>query len=92
MTVGLRNIVFNAAKVNISCSKTFSLVKEMTGGYSNVGAILRDFRNFDRDLKEFVGERDGQMMIDKFRVMHETSKSFYFAHEVDAEGHLTMLF
>nr|XP_017228819.1 PREDICTED: protein FAR1-RELATED SEQUENCE 5-like [Daucus carota subsp. sativus] len=92
MTVGLRSIVFDAAKVNIGCSKTFSLVKEMTGGYANVGATLRDFRNFDRDLKEFVGERDGQMLIDKFRVMQETSKSFYFAHEVDAEGHLTMLF
>ncbi|WOH00382.1 hypothetical protein DCAR_0519741 [Daucus carota subsp. sativus] len=92
MTVGLRSIVFDAAKVNIGCSKTFSLVKEMTGGYANVGATLRDFRNFDRDLNEFVGERDGQMLIDEFRIMQETSKSFYFAHEVDAEGHLTMLF
>nr|XP_017228025.1 PREDICTED: protein FAR1-RELATED SEQUENCE 5-like [Daucus carota subsp. sativus] len=75
MTVSLRNIVFDAAKINIGCSKTFSLVKEMTGGYSNVGATLRDFRNFDRDLKEF-----------------ETSKSFYFAYELDGDGHLTMLF
>ena len=50
MTVSLRNIVFDTAKVNIGCSKTFSLVKEMTGGYSNVGATLRDFRNFDRDI------------------------------------------
>ena len=92
MTVSLRSFVFDAAKVNIGCSKAFSLVKEMTGGYSNVGATLRDFRNFNRDLKEFVGERDGQMLIDKFKVLQETSKSFYFAYELDGDGHLTMLF
>ncbi|XP_063948184.1 protein FAR1-RELATED SEQUENCE 5-like [Daucus carota subsp. sativus] len=87
MTVSLRNFVFDAAKVNIGCSKAFSLVKEMTGGYSNVGATLRDFRNFNRDLKEFVGERDGQMLIDKFKVLQETSKSFYFAYELDGDGY-----
>ncbi|WOG86405.1 hypothetical protein DCAR_0205609 [Daucus carota subsp. sativus] len=49
-------------------------------------------RTFDRDLKEFVGEKDGQMLIDKFRVLQETSKSFYFAYELYDDGHLTMLF
>lgn len=92
MTLGLRNIVFDAAKVNIGCSKSFSLAKEMMGGYSNVGATLRDFRNFDRDLKCYIGERDGQMMIEKFKVMQETSESFYYAYDVDSEGHLLRLF
>ncbi|XP_063946119.1 protein FAR1-RELATED SEQUENCE 5-like [Daucus carota subsp. sativus] len=92
MTMGLRSIVFDAAKVNIGCSKSFSLAKEMYGGYSNVGATLRDFRNFNRDLKEYVGEKDGQMIIDKFKVMQETSSSFYYAYDVDSAGHLTKLF
>lgn len=90
--MGLRSIVFDAAKVNIGCSKSFSLAKEMYGGYSNVGATLRDFRNFNRDLKEYVGEKDGQMIIDKFKVMQETSSSFYYAYDVDSAGHLTKLF
>ncbi|KAK1376405.1 STI1 domain-containing protein [Heracleum sosnowskyi] len=63
-----------------------------TGGYSNVGATLRDFRNFNRDLKAFVGEKDGQMLIDKFKVNQENSKSFYFSYDVDSAGHLTKLF
>ena len=92
MTVGLRSIIFDAAKVNIGCSKSFSLAKEMYGGYSNVGATLRDFRNFNRDLKQYVGEKDGQMMIDKFKVMQKTSSSFYYAYDVDSAGHLTKLF
>ncbi|XP_017239678.2 protein FAR1-RELATED SEQUENCE 5-like [Daucus carota subsp. sativus] len=58
MSISLWNMVFDASKVNIGCSKAYSLVKEMAGGYSNVGATLRDFRNFSRDLKEYVGERD----------------------------------
>ncbi|KAK1351902.1 hypothetical protein POM88_053907 [Heracleum sosnowskyi] len=92
MNVGLRNIVFHASKVNIGRSKAFYLAKEMYGGYANVGATLRDFRNFDRDLKADVGERDGQMIIEKFKVMDESCESFYYAFEVNPAGHLTKLF
>ncbi|KAK1378786.1 hypothetical protein POM88_025530 [Heracleum sosnowskyi] len=92
MTVGLRNIVFDSSKVNIGPSKAFCFAKELYGGYANVGATLCDFRNCDRDLKLYVGERDGQMMIDKFKVMQETCKSFYYAYDVDSDGHLTKLF
>ncbi|XP_074356128.1 protein FAR1-RELATED SEQUENCE 5-like [Apium graveolens] len=35
----------------------------MASGFGNVGANLRDFRNFSRDVKSFVGERDGYNMI-----------------------------
>ncbi|WOH02114.1 hypothetical protein DCAR_0521502 [Daucus carota subsp. sativus] len=92
MTFSSRNFVFDAAKVNIGCSKAYGLMKEMVGGYSNVGATLRDFRNFNRDLKEYVGERDGQMLIDKFKVFQESSSSFYYAYELDEAGRLTKLF
>ncbi|KAK1397110.1 hypothetical protein POM88_006973 [Heracleum sosnowskyi] len=92
MTTILRNFVFDASKVNIGMSKSFSFAKELVGGYSNIGATLRDFRNFNRDVKEFVSERDGQMIIDKFKVNQETSESFYFAYEIDSSGHLTKLF
>ncbi|KAK1396112.1 hypothetical protein POM88_005975 [Heracleum sosnowskyi] len=92
MSLGLRTLVFGAAKVNIGNNKSFSFAKELMGGYSNVGATLRDFRNLDRDLKCYVGERDGQMMIEKFKVMQETSASFYYAYDVDPAGHLMKLF
>ncbi|XP_074342492.1 protein FAR-RED IMPAIRED RESPONSE 1 [Apium graveolens] len=92
MNISLRTICFDASKVNIGVNKSFYFVKEMASGYGNVGANLRDFRNFSRDVKSFVGERDGQMIIDKFKVIQETSESFYFANEVDSDGHLTKLF
>ena len=92
MSISSRNFVFDAGKVNIGCSKSFSLMKEMVGGYSNVGATLRDFRNFNRDLKEYVGERDGQMLIDKFVGLQQRSSSFDYAYDLDEAGHLTKLF
>lgn len=92
MSCTSRNFVFDAAKVNIGASKAYTLMKEMVGGYANVGATVRDYRNFSRDLKEYVGERDAQMIIEKFRVKQESSESFYYAYDVDSEGHLTKLF
>ncbi|XP_074380435.1 protein FAR1-RELATED SEQUENCE 5-like [Apium graveolens] len=92
MNISLRTICFDASKVNIGASKSFYFAKEMAGGYGNVGVNLRDFKNFSRDIKSFVGERDGQMIIDKFKVIQETLESFYFAYEVDSDGHLTKLF
>ncbi|XP_074337245.1 protein FAR1-RELATED SEQUENCE 5-like [Apium graveolens] len=69
MTNSLRQHVVNTAKVNIGTSKSFSLMKEKVGGYANVGASFIEFRNFNRDLKCFVGERDAQMMIDKYNMI-----------------------
>ncbi|XP_074356123.1 protein FAR-RED IMPAIRED RESPONSE 1-like [Apium graveolens] len=92
MNISLRTVCFDASKVNIGISKSFYFAAEMAGGFGNVGANLRDFRNFSRDVKSFVDERDGQMIIDKFKVILETSESFYFSYEVDSDGHLAKLF
>ncbi|XP_074327581.1 protein FAR1-RELATED SEQUENCE 5-like [Apium graveolens] len=92
MTTSLRNICYNGAKVNIGVSKSFSFAKKMYGGYANVGASLQDFRNFNRDLKLFIGDKDAHMMIDKFKRIQDKSKAFNYAYDVDYDGRLTKLF
>ncbi|XP_074347473.1 protein FAR1-RELATED SEQUENCE 5-like [Apium graveolens] len=92
MDISLRNLCYNGAKVNIGSSKMFSFAKEMYGGYANVGANLRDFRNFSRGLKLFIGDNDAQMIIDKFKRIQQNSEGFYFAFDVDSSGHLNKLF
>ncbi|KAK1359982.1 hypothetical protein POM88_044456 [Heracleum sosnowskyi] len=67
MTISLRNIVYDGAKVNIGCRKMFCFAKEQFGGYSN-------------------------MMIDKFKVILESSEGFYYAYEADSVGQLTKMF
>lgn len=92
ITYSSRKFVFDATKVNIGPSKSYGLMKGMVGGYVNVGATVRDFRNFTRDMKAYVGERDAQMIIEKFKLKHESCESFYYAYDVNSEGHLTKLF
>ncbi|KAL8117018.1 hypothetical protein AgCh_023269 [Apium graveolens] len=78
--------------MNIGTSKSFTLMKEQVGGYGNIGASVHDFQNFNRDLRCYVGEADAQILPEKFKVLHETCESFYYAYDVDREGHLTNLF
>ncbi|KAK1375631.1 hypothetical protein POM88_031824 [Heracleum sosnowskyi] len=87
-----RKFAFDVGNVNIGTSKSFFFMKELVGGYANVGATMRAFRNFRRDLKEYVGEPDAQMIIEKFNAKKESCESFYFAYELDKEEHLTKLF
>lgn len=86
------NFVFDAGKVNIGTSKSFRMMKELVNGYENVGATSRDYRNFDRDLKAYVGVADAQMIIEKFKVKQETDPCFFFDYDVDTAGNLTKLF
>ncbi|KAK1351230.1 hypothetical protein POM88_054547 [Heracleum sosnowskyi] len=86
------NFVFDASKVNIGTMKSFIMMKELVKGYENVGATSREFRNFDRDLKMFIGVVDAQMIIEKFKVKQETDPGFFYAHDVDPAGNLTKLF
>lgn len=51
-------------------------MKEMVDGYANVGATVRDFRDFTRDLKSYIGEHDAQMIINKFKMKHEILSLF----------------
>ncbi|XP_074328400.1 protein FAR1-RELATED SEQUENCE 5-like [Apium graveolens] len=92
MTNRMRQHVVDTAKVNIGTSKSFTLIKEHVGGYGNIGASVHDFQNFNRDLRCYVGEADAQILLEKFKVLHETCESFYYAYDVDSEGHLTKLF
>lgn len=43
-------------------------------------------------MKAYVGERDAQMIIDKFKFKHESRESFYYAYDVDAEGLFNKIF
>ncbi|XP_021775564.1 protein FAR1-RELATED SEQUENCE 1-like [Chenopodium quinoa] len=47
--------------VNIGLVKTFRMMKEILGGYDNVGASKQDFKIFHIDLKAFIQGSDAQM-------------------------------
>ncbi|XP_074315417.1 protein FAR1-RELATED SEQUENCE 5-like [Silene latifolia] len=80
-------IVANS-RLNIGATKTYRMCKELVKGFENIGASLNDFKNFQRDIKCFVHERDGQLFIDRFKSMAETQPCFYFDYDVDSDGSL----
>ncbi|XP_074293428.1 protein FAR1-RELATED SEQUENCE 5-like [Silene latifolia] len=76
------------SELNIGATRTYRMCKEVVNGFHNIGASLNDFKNFQRDIKCFIHERDGQLFIDHFKNMAETRPDFYFDYDVDVDGSL----
>ncbi|KAH6830121.1 hypothetical protein C2S53_017962 [Perilla frutescens var. hirtella] len=84
--------ILNCARVNIRPVTTFRLVKEVVGGYSNIGCTAVDFKNFSRDLKAYAVGVDMQMMLDKMSKRHELCSAFTFDYEVNKDDQLRCVF
>ncbi|XP_074314085.1 protein FAR1-RELATED SEQUENCE 5-like [Silene latifolia] len=67
-------------------------VKELVNGYENIGATLIDFKNFQRDIKCYIGLRDADLFIDRLEKLKATQPQFYFAYDVDPQNRLTKFF
>ncbi|KAL9675680.1 hypothetical protein QQ045_003885 [Rhodiola kirilowii] len=78
--------------MRIRGTRAFHLVKEMVGGYSNIGATLTDFKIFKRDMKAFIGGRDVEMVINHLKNKRDCCKGYVFEYVADEEDTLTRLF
>ncbi|XP_074288709.1 protein FAR1-RELATED SEQUENCE 5-like [Silene latifolia] len=92
MTSIQKTFVVKAARLKMGPVKAFRGWKELTGGYSNVGATETDFKNFVRNMKQYIGLSDAQMVVDNFSQKKETCSTFYFDFEVDEKQCLSGLF
>ncbi|XP_074290745.1 protein FAR1-RELATED SEQUENCE 5-like [Silene latifolia] len=81
-------IIVSNSRLKIGETKTYRICKEQVNGYENIGASLNDFKNFHRDVKCFIHERDGQLFVDHFKEMTETRIGFYFDYDLDHDGSL----
>ncbi|XP_074301143.1 protein FAR1-RELATED SEQUENCE 5-like [Silene latifolia] len=79
-------IIVSNSRLKIGATKTYRICKEQVNGYENIGASLNDFKNFHRDVKCFIHERDGQLFVDHFKEMTETRIGFYFDYDLDDDG------
>ncbi|KAK9740643.1 hypothetical protein RND81_03G050500 [Saponaria officinalis] len=61
LTLYHKQTIINNSKVNIGASKTYRICKEVANGYENVGASLLDFKDFQRQVKLFIGDADAQI-------------------------------
>ncbi|XP_074278309.1 protein FAR1-RELATED SEQUENCE 5-like [Silene latifolia] len=84
--------IIDHSKVNLGPTSAYRYSKEHADGYENVGAQLIDFKNFGRDIKCFIGDKDAQLFINHFEDLRETNPGFYFAYEVDSFKCLVRVF
>ncbi|KAH6820524.1 hypothetical protein C2S53_008797 [Perilla frutescens var. hirtella] len=84
--------ILNCARINIGPVIAFRLVKEVVGGYSNIGCTAVDFKNFIQDLKAYAVGVDAQMMLDKMSKRHELCSDFTFNYEVNKDDQLRCVF
>ncbi|XP_021838400.1 protein FAR1-RELATED SEQUENCE 5-like [Spinacia oleracea] len=88
-----KQYIFNNAKVNIGPVKSYRMSKEHCGSYNNVRGTKTDFKNFYRDLKVYIGDKDAFMFKENFeRKVQASNGGFYFDYCVDKHKHLTRAF
>ncbi|XP_020271914.1 protein FAR1-RELATED SEQUENCE 5-like [Asparagus officinalis] len=85
-----KKLVFDGAKANMGPNKTYNFAKELCGSYSNVGATCTEFKNWSRDVKLYIGDRDAQMIIEKFTDKKEMSDGFAFFGQMLLDEEITM--
>ncbi|XP_074293509.1 protein FAR-RED IMPAIRED RESPONSE 1-like [Silene latifolia] len=85
-------LILDNSKLNIGAGLTFRQVKELVNGYENIGATLIDFKNFQRDIKCYIGLRDADLFIDRLEKLKATQPQFYFAYDIDPQNRLTKFF
>ncbi|XP_021861919.2 protein FAR1-RELATED SEQUENCE 9-like [Spinacia oleracea] len=92
MTMVHKNFVNSNTRMNIGPTKSFRLFKENVGSYDNVGATIKDFMNFHRDLKEHIKGDDAKMLIENFIRKRDVFNGFYFDYSLDEHDHVSHLF
>ncbi|KAK9740054.1 hypothetical protein RND81_03G007800 [Saponaria officinalis] len=92
LTLYHKQTIINHSKINIGASKTYRICKEVANGYENVGASLLDFKNFQREVKLFIGDADAEMFINNLEKLVHSKKGFQYAYHVDEGRNLSRVF
>lgn len=67
LTYTKKQFLYHVSVANCGPVKGFKLMKEIYGGFENVGATAVDCKNFRREINLFIGDRDAQMLIEKLK-------------------------
>ncbi|CAM8892447.1 unnamed protein product [Rhodiola kirilowii] len=78
LSVVHQNSIMQCGKYRIGATKAHHLVKDLCGGFSNIGATITDFKNFKRDLKLYIGLNDAQMIVDSLSNKKNTCQGYSF--------------
>ncbi|XP_074352631.1 protein FAR1-RELATED SEQUENCE 5-like [Apium graveolens] len=93
MTSFQRQFILDDAKSNIGAYRAHGIYNSLFGLYSDVGPTAKNFQNWMRDIKLYIGKHDADMLLQKFKNEKETSDGgFFYEYQTNSDGHLTRLF
>ncbi|GKB24069.1 FAR1 DNA binding domain, zinc finger, SWIM-type, MULE transposase domain containing protein [Tanacetum coccineum] len=72
-------LLHQLSNVNLGPVRSFKVMKEMYGGFENIGATSFECKNFRRVLNHLIGNRDAHMVVQKLLARAE------FCHGVSIE-------
>ncbi|XP_071740176.1 putative protein FAR1-RELATED SEQUENCE 10 [Rutidosis leptorrhynchoides] len=91
-TYGKQLFLHTILSLNVGPVRGFKLMKEIQGGFEQVGASVVDYKNFRRDMSLFIGDRDAQMVVEKLKSNQECLHDFSTDYFTNEDGTLAELF
>ncbi|KAM0026515.1 putative transcription factor FAR family [Helianthus debilis subsp. tardiflorus] len=86
------NAIQALSTINLGPVRAFNVLKSLYGSYEEVGATRTDFKNYKRDLNQYIGENDADMVIKRLAKKKEYCPNFSFEYEVNQDGTLGGVF
>ncbi|XP_074290170.1 protein FAR1-RELATED SEQUENCE 5-like [Silene latifolia] len=84
-------MIVSNSKANVGPSLTHQLCTQQLGGFQNVGATVKQFKNFQREMKCLMNSHDGEMFKSRLDTLAET-KGLHFVYEKDSKNALPRIF
>ncbi|PWA51811.1 FAR1 DNA binding domain, Zinc finger, SWIM-type, MULE transposase domain, FHY3/FAR1 family [Artemisia annua] len=91
LTFSQKTLIHQISNLNMGPVRVFKLMREIYGGFENIGATATDCKNERRDMNVFVGDNDAQMAVDKLMSKQEYLHDFTVRYKTDENDHLTGL-
>ncbi|KAL9686182.1 hypothetical protein QQ045_023637 [Rhodiola kirilowii] len=86
-----QRFIVGLSKANTGPVKAHKMMKQLYGDYANVGAQDIEFRNFHRDVVQYIGEHDAQMLLDNFTKKKKVCSSYFNEYSV-VDGAFSRIF
>ncbi|PWA96581.1 FAR1 DNA binding domain, FHY3/FAR1 family [Artemisia annua] len=71
-----QQLLYHLSNANLGPTRAWNVFKEMCGGFENIGVTDVECRNYKRNLNNFIGTRDAQMVVDKLLSRQEFFDNF----------------
>ncbi|XP_071694513.1 protein FAR1-RELATED SEQUENCE 5-like [Rutidosis leptorrhynchoides] len=80
-----RHFIQTVRMNNIGPVKAYRLRACLNGGYDQVRGTAVDYKNHQRDVNVCIGERDAQMLIDRFSKRKLNNLEFFFHYKIEQD-------